>query len=154
MYSNSARTALRFSLIKPTYKSGAWVDLHVLKNRLIPFQIYRASRPQPITTFKIVSLSDPLNFADLFAVIVSGDEPYIYSIVGKDWIIYKANALSSDLQPGRYYLEISDGVQTWYSMDIINIACYNLVEPGSIPTNNFDDNPLYIDDNNNPLIIN
>jgi hypothetical protein len=153
MFSNSARTALRFSLIAPNYKAGYFLDLHALKKRLIPFQICRASRPNPITTFEIVSVNDPLIFADLFAVITSGDEPYIYSIVGKDWIIYKANELTADLQPGRYYLKISDGVQTWYSMDIINIGCYVLSEPTDIPGNNFDDNPIYIDDNN-PLIIN
>lgn len=136
MYSNEPRTALRFITTKPEYsRMFMELDLYTPKEQLMPFQIHRQPRGESITVFKAVRVDEAYEM-DLFAYVDTNEEPYILSFVGKDMIIYKADPLAVDLNPGRFYLVISDGIETWYSMSILRIACWTMQPVAPIP---FDD---------------
>lgn len=147
MYSNAPRTAIRFTKIKPVYAAPDFLDLQILGQQLIPWQIIRPSRPELITTFKMVRI-DEFNEDDLLSIIDTALLPYVQSFIGYDVLIYKAEQITSTLSTGRYYLVVSDGVDIWYSMDIINLSCISLVDPNPVPVPNFNDNPIITDINN------
>lgn len=147
IYSNAPRTAIRFTKIKPTYSWPDAFDLHVLANQLIPFQIIRPSRGNAITSFRMVSLDDVTDEPLLLALAVA-NLPYILSFPQIDRIIYKAKQESYDVfYSGRWYLEITDGVDTWYSMDVINVPCIAMIPPSPNPVND-DPETIMINDNN------
>ena len=128
MYSEAPHTALRFvKENKPVYSTSDWLDLHCMLDRIIPFQIRRTSRPNPLTVFKLISLDD-VTEVDLLAILTT--PPTIVSFVGFDVIMYKADINSAiDFPQGRWYVKVSDGIDYWYSLSVLNIPCYATISP-------------------------
>jgi len=95
--------------------TGAPIDNPRL--RIPPFQIKRATAlGAAVTTFKLISVDGLLSDTTLaltgFSVEDLNDTPT------RDAIIYDGSTLTPDIAmflPGRYYLTVSDGTNTWYS---------------------------------------
>ena len=163
MYSNVPRTALRFSKVKPSYNIAAAFDLQCLstvsETYLLPFQIRRPRRVDNVTIFKLVNLTET-NETDLLTVVTSGDEPRIYTFEESqrgeniDVIVYDANEITSALNGGRYYVVVSDGVDTWYSMSVISIGCNSegYINPVPVPIISYEDDSIDTDSNNQLIL--
>lgn len=116
-------------------KDYAFGDIYPLVcpvKRTLPFQIVRATRAGNITKCELFNSDDTL-FEDVTtAMLANGLSIVRYETLGYDVIIYHAlQDLSTTTPLGKYYLKLTDGVETWYSeifCMIDNIADYTLVE--------------------------
>ena len=84
--------------------------------RLLPMQFKRSLDPTVFTdlTFTLWTYDD-MTATDITTIIPSADFN-ISTIDGEDWLTYYGNIeLLSELDCGVYYLEISDGTNTWYT---------------------------------------
>ena len=101
-------------------RSYAYGDVYPLYTRLRivpPFQIIRPTRANQVTVAKLRT-KDGVMVADILEFLVRGgltvcryeDDEYDVIVSPSNYAI----ALSS-LTIGQYYIELSDGVQTWYS---------------------------------------
>ena len=127
-YSSLPRTAIRFGIDPAPYMQSE-VCLVCPQNNLIPFQIIRSTRPEAISTFTLeTDAGASINLLD-GTYMDAADEPYIITFTGVDRIIYKAEQLLKDIPGGTYFITISDGVQTWYSLAYIKINCFAQTAP-------------------------
>jgi hypothetical protein len=95
------------------------LELICPQNRLLPWQIRRTVRPNYLTSIKLVCAEDDAS-VEILAEIDS-DEISYRTAGGFDFITYlAAQDLLSMLDCGYYYLQVTDGVETWYS-EIFNV---------------------------------
>jgi hypothetical protein len=107
---------------KKSYAFGSIYPLFTPKDRLLPFQIIRTHRGNPITSVILYKKTGELAANITQAMTETGLQIVSFGILGYDVIVYPGNfPLSYVTAPGMYYAELSDGVQTWYS-DIFTIV--------------------------------
>lgn len=105
------------------YNDICTVPLICSQNRLLPFQVYRASRYNTISSLEIYCYDGTL-IDSILSHIPAGDID-IVSAQGKDYIIYYGKKdLTDDLDAGFYYLKLYDGVQYWYS-EVFRVICFD-----------------------------
>ena len=80
------------------------------KQYIIPFQIVRPTRSNPISEVLLKNL-DGTTYADTtYSMIATGLSVVRYESLGYDVIVYTGGSeISVDMPTGRYYLEITDG---------------------------------------------
>jgi len=124
MIDNYLKTGLPFYLdkTKQNYRRRWCYDdictfkLFAPKDRLLPFQIKRTTRIDTITEMNLVCYNDNGTETDLLALLPTPTTLDIETAGGYDWILYYATRdLTSLIECGDYYIEITDGIQTWYS---------------------------------------
>jgi hypothetical protein len=100
--------------------------------RLIPFQWLRPSRYNLITTLKLVCADDAGYEVDLLPLLPAPLTIVTNTTTEQDRIIYFADAdMTSDMPCGCYYIEMSDGVSTWYS-EVICIVEFDDAGQGEV----------------------
>jgi hypothetical protein len=110
--------------------------LYTPKGYIIPFQIIRDDISNAISEV-LLKKFDGSTYADIrTTMILSGLTIKKYPSLGYDVIVYTGNSALNITPPtGRYYLQISDGVNTWYSevftfvesvSNMVKIEYYNL----------------------------
>lgn len=96
---------------------GRPFKLYCPTSHVLPFQIQRSPIVNPLTILKAIDTSDNSE-TDLLA-LMSVSETEIFPFPSYDQIVhYGIQELSAAIPQGEYYLEISDGVNTWYTEDI------------------------------------
>lgn len=98
------------------YAFGEVYPLFCPSSKILPFQILRDTREDSVTSVQLVRL-DTSETTDITAQMINtGLMVNRYAEYGQDVIMYHGRfLLSSPIPEGRYYIELSDGVQTWYS---------------------------------------
>jgi len=87
-------------------------------NMLLPFEIKRPSGAYPLTSIKLIGSSE----MELLTYMDSADLQ-VFSFAEFDYIVhYGILAHTATIPAGKYYLMLSDSVNTWYSEDINFIA--------------------------------
>ncbi len=106
---------------KENYKSEI-APLIFPTNQILPFQFRRAARENPLTVLKAVTIGTMAE-RDLLATIGPFCNMTNFPMEGVDYFIYNGGILLDPaFDKGRYYLEFSDGLQTWYS-EVFRIKC-------------------------------
>ena len=100
-------------------------------DQLPPFLIMRASNAHGLSDISVeaVPVTDG-GAIDVVALLEANEPMEILTMSdGTDRIFYKQTLpLTSDLTPGRYYIKVSDTVNTWYSRYILCIQCGAIVD--------------------------
>lgn len=101
---------------RKSYAYGAIYPLYTPANTLLPFQIIRETRDNPITRVRIYYENGDL-FRDITAeMFESGLEIVRFAQKGYDVIVYPgALPMAINQNNGQFYAELTDGVQTWFS---------------------------------------
>lgn len=87
-------------------------------NMLLPFQIARLTGVYPLTSIKLIGAVE----IELLPYIASTDLQ-VFSFALSDYIVhYGMLPHTATIPPGKYYLMLTDSVNTWYSEDINFIA--------------------------------
>ena len=109
-------TSLEKQNHRKDYAYGNIFCLPCPDRKIIPFQIIRETSLNPITSVLLKTLSGT-TFLNITANMVStGLSVWTNSTDGYDVIIYPGILPMAITTPeGRYYVEITDGVNTWYS---------------------------------------
>ena len=104
------------------YAFGEIFPLFTPDRLLLPFQIIRDHRTEQITSAILWRKTGELQATLTTKIVSSGLTIKQYNSYGYDVIVYPGILPMDITTPeGHYYLEISDGVQTWYS-DIFTIV--------------------------------
>ena len=82
--------------------------------KILPFQILREHRANAVTSVLLKTMGEPLLQTLLSQLVSNGMVVRSYASYGYD-IIVSALLLTTETPEGRYYLQITDGVETWYS---------------------------------------
>lgn len=98
------------------YAFGDIFPLFSPNKKILPFQIIRETRGNSITSVLLKKV-EGATVANITAQMqATGLKINAYASYGYDVILYPGRLLlAEDTPEGRYYLQISDGVQTWYS---------------------------------------
>jgi len=119
------------------------------RNILLPFQIERAIRPNPIITFELVCAEDETETFDLLSILPASYENDLlrWFAVGiqMEYLQYFAcRSFTDNLPCGNWYVYIEDGVDEWFSelLDIRDFADEDF------------DNIYTINDNNDNYVAN
>lgn len=98
------------------YAFGEVFQLFTPDRKILPFQIIREHRTNQITSVVLKNL-DGSTVANITTQMTgTGLRVNQYTSYGYDVIVYPGLLLLTTITPeGPYYIEISDGVQTWYS---------------------------------------
>lgn len=144
---------IRLQNHRKSYAYGAIYPLFVPADKLIPFQIIREKREREITSVKLIGKDTEIDITQ--QMIDYGLE--IVKFEDYDVIVYRAQqSLTIGQLDGRYHIEMSDSIDTWYSeiftvaqdmSDYIKIVWYDVedlvFDAGRVVYNNFK-NMLYI----------
>ena len=105
-----------------SYAYGNIYPLYGHTSFLLPFQIMRTHRNDTISFVKVYD-REGLFVTDLTSAMGNaGLSITAFSSYGIDVISFPAvYSMATGLEEGQYYLELSDGVDTWYS-DILTLA--------------------------------
>lgn len=108
------------------FRKGAGATVFKLispNDYILPFQIRRPAGVMPITVFKYVSVEDGSEINLLTAIASFELETFPFSDF--DQIVHYGSESHSAIVPeGDYYLEVSDGVSTWYS-EVISVIDFD-----------------------------
>lgn len=98
------------------YAFGEVFPLFTPDKKILPFQIIREHRANAVTSALLKTI-EGTTIANITSQLVSnGMVVRPYSSYGYDIIVYPGILLLTTETPeGRYYLQITDGVETWYS---------------------------------------
>lgn len=104
------------------YAFGEVFPLFTPDRKILPFQIIREHRANAISSV-ILKNMDGSTVANITTQMAgTGLKVNQYTSYGYDVIVYPGQLLLTTATPeGHYYIEISDGVQTWYS-EVFTIA--------------------------------
>ena len=102
---------------KKSYAYGDVYPLFTPINKLLPFQIIRPTRANPIAWVRIYDYKLTRILADITTMMKeTGLQIVRFADYGYDVIVYPGLLpLSLDLSEGRYMIAINDGAQTFYS---------------------------------------
>lgn len=102
---------------RKSYAYGQIYPLYTPLNSLLPFQLMRPTRDADITSVELYDING--NYvADLTAAMeYTGLSIQKFPEYGYDVIVYNslAHFVTLDMEEGRYYAKMSDGVDVWYS---------------------------------------
>ena len=98
------------------YAFGEVFPLFTPDRKILPFQILREHRTNAVTSVLLKTMSGT-TVANITSQLVSnGMVVRSYASYGYDIIVYHGLLLLTTETPeGRYYLQITDGIETWYS---------------------------------------
>lgn len=101
---------------RKTYAYGQIYPLFTPANTLLPFQIIRATRSNPIRIVRLYNKDGSL-YADITKNMnQTGLQIVSFNSLGYDVIVYPGVLpMPINTPDGIYYATLSDGVQTWYS---------------------------------------
>lgn len=128
IFNADIKTGLRFGSVVPGLHG---VRVCIPKDRLPAFQIKREFRPENITIFRS-HYTDGSTYNLLIYYADLASNLYINTVTEtidgvaevSDRIIHVAqDNLSSDLHSGNFYIELSDGIETWYSQWFLTVKC-------------------------------
>lgn len=107
---------IRYQNHRKSYAYGAVYPLFALYNMLLPFQIQRATRAGANFTVTVRSL-DGLFVENITQQLLdTGLQLVRFESLGYDVIVFPANfTFVSGIKPGQHYIQLSDGVETWFS---------------------------------------
>jgi hypothetical protein len=110
-------TTLQQQHHRKALSEGDLFPVAVAINQVPPFQLARSTRADTITQFIIRPLSGALASNLASEAAASGLELQRFEDDGYDLIIWPSIApiAAPPFAPGMYYVEMSDGVDTWYS---------------------------------------
>ena len=98
------------------YAFGEVFPLFTPNKKILPFQIIREHRPNSISSVVLKNLEGSTVANITTQMTGTGLKVNQYANYGYDVIMYPGQLLLTTTTPeGPYYIEISDGVQTWYS---------------------------------------
>lgn len=117
---------------RASYAFGQIYPLYANTSQLLPFQLMRTHRNDAITRVDVFNRKGVFVRQMLSETLNAGLKIVSYADYGIDVIKFPANyVMATDLEEGMYYLEISDGVQTWYSdmLTLVNdLSAYTMIE--------------------------
>ncbi len=106
-------------------KENAFGEVYTLivpYDHILPFQIYRQHRDDDISAVLLRNFDGTVNQDITVKMLAGGLTINQYATAGYDIIVFPDNsALGLTIDEGRYYLELSDGVRTWYS-EVFNMV--------------------------------
>lgn len=107
---------------RKSYAYGNIYPLFTPKNKLLPFQIMRETRVNNITSV-VMFKKNGQQFANITQnMIETGLQIVRFETMGYDIVVYPGILpMPINTPQGMYYVQISDGVQTWYS-DIFTVV--------------------------------
>lgn len=98
------------------YAFGEVFPLFTPDRKILPFQILREHRANAVTSVLLKTMSGTTVANITTQMTGTGLKVNQYTSYGYDVIVYPGQLLLTTATPeGPYYIEISDGVQTWYS---------------------------------------
>lgn len=120
-------TNIKYQNHRSSYAYGAVYPLYCQYNKLLPFQIQRETRNNLTLTATVRSLDGEFSQNISQQLIESGLQIVRFQARGYDVIVFPANfTFVSNVRIGQHYIEITDGVQTWFS-DVFTCV-YNIDE--------------------------
>lgn len=107
--------SVKYQDFRKSYAYGNVFQLIAPDRSLLPFQIRRAHRPEATFTVRIL-YDDGTQYRNVSADVAAD----LHVVTGEDFdVIQYCNdgdiGFFQRLAPGRYYAELSDGVETWFS---------------------------------------
>lgn len=107
--------SVKYQDFRKSYAYGNVFQLIAPDRSLLPFQIRRAHRPEATFTVRIL-YDDGTQYCNVSADVAAD----LHVVTGEDFdVIQYCNdgdiGFFQRLAPGRYYAELSDGVETWFS---------------------------------------
>lgn len=107
--------SVKYQDFRKSYAYGNVFQLTAPDRSLLPFQIRRAHRPEATFTVRIL-YDDGTQYRNVSADVAAD----LHVVTGEDFdVIQYCNdggiGFFQRLAPGRYYAELSDGVETWFS---------------------------------------
>jgi len=118
-------TSLSFSRSIPVFTPDFFVVCPA--NQIPPFQIVRPTNISGTITVQAITFRGVV--VNLHTLLTNPIE--IKTLTdGTDRIIWRQIGLfSSQVPGGKYYIKVSDGINTWYSKYIIQFSCDLLIQP-------------------------
>lgn len=114
--------SVKYQDFRKSYAYGNVFQLIAPDRSLLPFQIRRAHRASAAFTLRVL-----YDDGTLYRNISTDAAADLHVVSGTDFDIIQycnsglANQFAQPLAPGRYYAELSDGVETWYS-EVFNVV--------------------------------
>jgi hypothetical protein len=138
-------TSLFFDIKEPLTDRNIEFDILTPADRIPPFQIIRASNIHPLTDITVQAIYPATSaIVDLKALRDPATPMQLTTLNnGTDIIIWdhsESNPFIADITGGRFYIKVSDTVNTWYSRYIIRVSCTDSMTPP--PSNDFEDYDL------------
>jgi hypothetical protein len=101
---------------RKSYAYGAVYPLYAPSAFLLPFQIMREHRSNSVVAVLVYTKIGEFVVDATQALQIGGLRVVEYSDYGIDVILFPANIANNlQLQDGQYYLQLTDGLQIWYS---------------------------------------
>lgn len=114
--------SVKYQDFRKSYAYGNVFQLIAPDRSLLPFQIRRAHRTSAAFTLRVLH-----DDGTLYRNISADAAADLHVVSGSDFDVIQycntglANQFARPLTPGRYYAELSDGVDTWYS-EVFNVV--------------------------------
>ncbi|WP_418665446.1 hypothetical protein [Alistipes finegoldii] len=114
--------SVKYQDFRKSYAYGNVFQLIAPDRSLLPFQIRRAHRTSAAFTLRVLH-----DDGTLYRNISADAAADLHVVSGSDFDVIQycntglANQFARPLTPGRYYAELSDGVETWYS-EVFNVV--------------------------------
>lgn len=114
--------SVKYQDFRKSYAYGNVFQLIAPDRSLLPFQIRRAHRTSAAFTLRVL-----YDDGTLYRNISADTAADLHVVSGTDFDVIQycntglANQFARPLTPGRYYAELSDGVETWYS-EVFNVV--------------------------------
>lgn len=105
-------------------------DVVTPADRIPPFQIQRPWSVHGIADITIEAVYPATGtIINIVALMDAADPLQLFTLTdGTDRILYlQSEALTSDLEGGRFYVKVSDTETTWYSRYMLNVKCGAIV---------------------------
>lgn len=117
---------------RKSYSYGDIYPLYAEANKLLPFQIIRGTRANQVNKVILYDKTGKSIANITQQIIAAGLQIVRFEKLGYDVIVYPANfPLPINQLDGIYYMELSDGVETWYSemfTAVQNVSGYLKIE--------------------------
>ena len=123
-------TSLYFDTKLPVTERSYHLDILTPAERIPPFQIRRAQNTHPLADITVEAIYPASGaIVDLKALRDPATPMQLLTMTdGTDLIIWdhiEANPFIADITGGRFYVEVSDTVNTWYRQYMLRVSCTN-----------------------------
>ena len=113
--------SVKYQDFRKSYAYGNVFRLIAPDRALLPFQIRRAHRPEATFIVRIL-YDDGTQYRNVSADVAAD----LHVVSGEDFDVIQycndgGTGFFQRLAPGRYYAELSDGVETWFS-EVFNVV--------------------------------